>query len=337
MRGPMNRNRIAVVALLLALTTLPLFGSEEGTFDRTLKVNGAADIDVNTGSGSITVNRGSDGQVLIHATIRASDAWFSGDPAARIKAIQDNPPIEQSGNVIRIGHSNDSNLLRNVSISYDIQVPASTNLRAHSGSGHIRITGVGGPVDATTGSGGIEASQIASDVRLQTGSGGISLDNVAGQVRAHTGSGTIRGNNLGGAASVQTSAKFQGKALALANSNTGAQSGGSYLDFETGSGGIHLDNVAGEIRGRAGSGGIEVQGRQTGTWDLSTGSGGIRVQLPQDAKFNVAAHTSSGSVETDFPVTVQGTVNRRELNGPVNGGGPSLSLRTGSGGIRIEK
>lgn len=333
----MIRNRIALVVLLFSIAALPLFGAEEGTFDRTLKVTGAANVDVSTGSGSITVNRGSDGQVVIHAVIRASDNWFSGDPTERIKAIQQNPPIEQSGNVIRIGHTYDSSLLRNISISYDIQVPASTDLHAHSGSGHIRVSGVAGPVEATTGSGGIEASQIASNARLQTGSGGISLDNVAGQVRAHTGSGTIHGSNLGGGASVQTSAKFQGKALPLVAGGNSSSGGGSYLDFETGSGGIHLDNVVGEVHGRAGSGGIEVQGRQTGTWDLSTGSGGIRVRLPQDAKFDLMAHSSSGAIDTDFSVTVQGSVNRHELNGPVNGGGPSLNLRTGSGGIQIEK
>jgi DUF4097 and DUF4098 domain-containing protein YvlB len=315
-----------------------MLANEEGTIDRTLKVNGTVDLDIVTGSGSITINRGSDGQVVVHATIRASDAWFSGDPAERIKAIQNNPPIEQSGNVIRIGHSNDSSLLRNVSISYDVQVPASTTVRARSGSGHLRITGVSGPVEASTGSGGIDAAQISSDTRLETGSGGITLDHVSGQVRAHTGSGGIRGTDIGGYASVNTSAKFQGKGLPLASSgNSGTNAGNPYLDFETGSGGIHLDNVAGEVKARAGSGTIEIQGQQTGDWEMSSGSGGIHVRLPENAKFNLMARTSSGGVSTDFPVTVQGTVSRRELNGPVNGGGPTLRLHTGSGGIRIEK
>ena len=334
----MNRNRLAVLLLIASLFTLPLSAAEQGTFDRTLKVTGPVDLDISTGSGSITVSRGSDAQVVVHATIRASDGWFSGDPAERIKAIQKNPPIDQSGNVIHIGHSNDSELLRNVSISYDVQVPAATNLRARSGSGHIRISGVNGPVEATTGSGGIDASQVASDVRLQSGSGGINLESVSGQVRAHTGSGGIRGTNIGGYSTVNTAAKFQGKALPLASTGSkGAGAGNPFLDFETGSGGIRLDNVAGELRARAGSGTIEVQGQQTGDWDMTSGSGGIHVRLPENAKFNLMARTSSGTVNTDFPITVQGTVNRHELSGPVNGGGPSLNLRTGSGGIRIDK
>ena len=333
----MKPNRFAIFAALLLLATLPLLAANEGTFDRTLKVTGPVDLDVATGSGSITVNRGSDGQVVVHAVIRANHNWFSGDPAERIKAIQDNPPIEQSGNVIRIGHFYDSSRQRNISISYDIQVPATTNLHSHSGSGHIRIAGVNGPVDASTGSGGIDLTGVASDARLQTGSGGISVNNVAGQVRAHTGSGSITGDGLGGMSSVNSSAKLQGKALPLVSGGNSTASSGNYLDFETGSGSIHLQNVSGELKARTGSGNIEAQGRQTGDWNMHTGSGGIRVRLPENSKFNLMAHTSSGSVNTDFPITVQGTINRHELSGAVNGGGPRLELHTGSGSIHIEK
>lgn len=328
----------AAVAIACFVSTA-MFAVEEGTFDRTLKVTGPVDLEVSTGSGGITVTRGSGGQVVVHATLRASDnGWFSGNVSDRIRDIENNPPIEQSGNVIRIGHFYDSDRSRNISITYDIQVPADTKLRAHSGSGHIRINQVNGPVEANTGSGGIDLGDVQADVRAQTGSGNIALDNVSGEVRAHTGSGSIRGDRLGGASSVNTSAKFQGKALPLTSTGTtGPGSGNAYLDFETGSGGIHLQNVAGELKARTGSGSIEADGQQTGDWDLHTGSGGIRVRLPENAKFNLMARTSSGSVQTDFPITIQGSVNRRELSGAVNGGGPRLELHTGSGSIHIEK
>jgi hypothetical protein len=323
----MKSNRLAILLCLLCLLALPVFAAQEGSFDRTLKVSGNADIDVATGSGAITVTRGSAGQVVIHAVIRASDnGWFSGgsDPAARIKEIQDNPPIEQSGNIIRIGHFHDSDRQRNISISYDIQVPADVRLHTRTGSGHIRISRVNGPVEASTGSGGIEIGEVSSDVRLQTGSGDIDINNVTGQVRAHTGSGSIGGQKLGA------------KSM-LPSGTPSAASANSYLDLQTGSGSIRLQNIAGELKARTGSGNIEAEGQQTGDWDLNTGSGGIRVRLPESSKFNLMARTSSGSVSTDFPITVQGTVNKRELSGAVNGGGPRLELHTGSGSIHIER
>lgn len=323
----MKPNRLVLLLALLCLVTLQVFAAQEGTFDRTLKVSGPIDLDVTTGSGSITVNRGSESQVVVHATIRASDnGWLSGDPSARIKAIQDNPPVEQNGNVIRIGHFYDSERQRNISISYDIQVPADVRLHSRTGSGHIKIARVNGPVDASTGSGGIDIDEVASDARLQTGSGSIVINNVAGTVRAHTGSGSIGGDRIGGKT-----------ASAPAGASSFANSGRSYLDFETGSGNIRLQNIAGELKAHTGSGSIEAQGQQTGDWDLNTGSGGIRVRLPESSKFNLMARTSSGSVSTDFPLTIQGTVNRHELSGSVNGGGPRLELHTGSGSIHVEK
>ena len=329
--------RSAVALTVLLLVTAPLFAAQEGSFDRTLKVSGPVDLDVRTGSGGIVINRGSAGQVVIHATIRASDnGWFSGDVSGRIRDIENNPPVEQNGNVIHIGHFTDNDRQRNISISYDIQVPADVRVHSRTGSGGIRIAGVNGPIDAGTGSGGITVDSVPSDVRLETGSGSIRLNNVAGTVRCHTGSGSIEGDGIGGGSSVNTAAKFQGKALPLASEGSSG-SGRSYLDFETGSGSIRLQNVAGELRARTGSGNIEAQGQQAGDWELHTSSGGIRVRLPESAKFDLMARTGSGSVSTDFPITIQGTVNRRELSGSVNGGGPKLDLHTGSGSIHIEK
>lgn len=330
----MKMKHFVVVTIVAGLLGLQAFAAQEGSFDRTLKVSGTVDMDVSTGSGSITVNRGSSGQVVVHATIRASDrGWFSGDQTDRIRAIEQNPPVEQSGNVIRIGHFLDSERQRNISIDYDIQIPADAKLRAHSGSGHVRVTQVNGPVEAQTGSGGIEVGDLESDAHLQTGSGNITINNVAGEVRAHTGSGSISGDRIGGAGTSNAAMKSQGKALPVAEtSNTTA-----FLDFETGSGSIRLQRIAGELRARTGSGSVEVEGQQTGDWDVNTGSGGIRVRLPENSKFNLMARTSSGTVNTDFPITVQGTLKRHELSGPVNGGGPRLQLHTGSGSIHIEK
>src|SRR5690242_19407031 len=129
----MKVNRLAVLIVVSCLLTSPGFAAQEGGFDRTLKVNGPVDLDVSTGSGGITINRGGSGQVVIHATIRASEGWFSGDVSDRIRAIEQNPPIEQNGNVVRIGHFTDSERSRNISISYDIQVPA--DVRVHSRTG----------------------------------------------------------------------------------------------------------------------------------------------------------------------------------------------------------
>ena len=61
-------------------------------------MTGAVDLDVQTGSGDITVRTGDSTKVEIHAKIHGS-GW--GDVEQRIHEIENNPPIEQSGNTIR--------------------------------------------------------------------------------------------------------------------------------------------------------------------------------------------------------------------------------------------
>lgn len=322
----MTRRWLAVALLLGIALSLHAQSSVEGSFDRTLKVTGPVDLTVRTGSGSIDVHRGPAQVVTIHGRIRANAGWFSGDVADRVKKIEANPPIEQDGNVIRIGQDTDSWLLRNISISYEITVPQDTKLEAHSGSGSQTVQGVKGPVDVKAGSGGIHLTDIGSDAQASTGSGSVEVSNVQGAVRASAGSGSIRAYGVSGG--------FRGHAGSGNVEFRGAGAGN--VDAETGSGHIRVEGVKGTLRAETGSGGIEADGQPTGTWDLQSGSGSVRVRVPQDAAFEIYAHTGSGGISLGLPVTVEGKIDKHEIRGKVRGGGQfALNVRTGSGGIHI--
>src|ERR1700742_3982163 len=105
-------------AALIVLLCLPA-AAAEGSFERTLHVTGAVNLDISTGSGSVQVRTGSGSEVRISGHIKSTD-WF-GNNEDRVKQIEANPPIQQSGNDIRIGHL-DSDLLHNISISYELLV-----------------------------------------------------------------------------------------------------------------------------------------------------------------------------------------------------------------------
>jgi DUF4097 and DUF4098 domain-containing protein YvlB len=66
----------------------------------------------------------------------------------------------------------------------------------------------------------------------------------------------------------------------------------------------------------------------------------VHVRLPANAAFDANLSTNSGSLDVDAPITttVQGRVQetRKTINGKVRGGGPMLTVRTGSGDIHIE-
>jgi len=316
---------LLILAMAAAIATVPTMAGEEGHFDRTLAVTGAVDLDVQTGSGNITVRPGDSSKVEIHAKIHASSWHNDGDVEARIKSIEDNPPIEQTGNTIRIGHEMNREREHNISITYEIIVPAQTKLHSQSGSGDESAEGISGPVDATSGSGTLRITDVGGEARAQTGSGDVDLKSIKGASHVRSGSGSIHAISIGGAFTGQTGSGD----VRLEQSAPGD------VEISTGSGSVEVKSVKGAVRVSTGSGEIEAAGDPTGEWKLRTGSGDVTVTLAKDAAFDVYAHSSSGNIDTDREMAVQGNINHHEIHGKVNGGGVMVDLSTSSGTIRI--
>jgi hypothetical protein len=297
----------AVLVVLFASTTLFAY-NPQGTFEKTLQVNGPVDLEVLTHSGDVTVRAGSSGSVFIRGKIFVGDRWFGGRREDDVHAIEQNPPIRQSGNSIHIDYVN----YRNISVDYEITVPPDTTIRSRSGSGDQIIEGTHGNVDVQTGSGDVKLSRLNGEIRLQTGSGNIRAHDISGAVKGGTGSGDVEIE----------------------------ESGSGDIDLHTGSGNLSARGVQGGFHGETGSGDITAEGTQTGTWDMRTGSGNVRVKLPQNAAFDADISTSSGTVDVGQPVemTVQGRVgdSHKSIHGKVHGGGPTLRVHTGSGDIEIQ-
>ena len=293
--------------VLIALLSLPLLlhGSSEGHFDRTLQVNGSVSLDVSTGSGDIMVKTGNTNQVLVHGTVHSSN-WIFGDSNA-VQKVQSNPPIQQSGNSIRIGYDLPDDVKRHVSIDYEVTVPADTAVQAHSGSGNISVDGVRSSVEAHTGSGDIKARDIGSKFHAQTGSGNIQAQSVAAPFFAQTGSGDISAD----------------------------LTGSGDVDVHTGSGTIRVRGIKGGVRAQTGSGNIETDGSVAGPWQLHSGSGNITLAVGTANGFNLDAHTSSGSIHSNMQIVVQGSMKQNQLKGAVKGGGPDVEVSTSSGDIDI--
>jgi putative adhesin len=322
--------RFPLIALTLAIvsaSTLAL-AAEEGRFERTLNATGRVSLQIETGSGSINVRQGSANEVRVTGHIRQNNWGLFASHASpeEIKRLEDNPPIQQSGNDIRIGHIDDPELRRNVSISYEVVAPADTQLHSSTGSGSQQISGLSGTVEAEAGSGSLKLSDIGSGVRAHTGSGSIDIDNVKGSVFAHAGSGSIHATNVAGGFDGDTGSGH----LWLEQTAPGS------VRAETGSGGLELRNVHGSLQAHAGSGSIKAEGEATGEWVVRTGSGSVQLQLPQSASFDLNARTGSGVINLNHAVTVQGSIGRKEVRGKVGSGGVPVDVQTGSGNIAID-
>jgi DUF4097 and DUF4098 domain-containing protein YvlB len=299
---------LPALAAFVLLTTLA-FASEDGRFERNLKVTGIPQVDVSTGSGDIAVRQGDNTSIRVIGHIHAGHNWFgNSDVMDRVKRIEANPPIEQTGNIIRIGRIDDPELRRNISIDFEVWVPHETTLKASSGSGDVTIDNLKSMLTVSTGSGNVKVSQIDGDVRANTGSGDVILDAINGNVNGETGSGNI---SLG-------------------------MSGPGTVRLGTGSGDVTARNVKGGLRVHTGSGNVTADGDATSEWSMETGSGDVRVQLPQAAHFDLAAQTCSGDLRINREITLSGgTMDKHRMRGKVNGGGPLVELHTSSGNIDL--
>jgi hypothetical protein len=303
-----SRCVLATALVVLFASTAVFASTPQGTFDRTLTVSGPVDLEVLTHSGDVTVRTGASSSVIIHGKIFVGDRWLRGSRQSDVNEIEQHPPIRQEGNSIHIDYLN----MHDISVDYEITVPPDTTVRSRSGSGDQTIEGTRGNADIQTGSGDVKLARLTGEVRLQTGSGNVRAHDIAGTIKGGAGSGDIEIE----------------------------ETGSGDLDLHTGSGNITARGIQGGLHAEAGSGDITAEGTQSGTWEIRSGSGNVHVRLPGNSAFDADISTSSGTVDVDSPIemTVQGRVqdSRKTIRGKVRGGGPLLSVRTGSGDVHIQ-
>ena len=248
--------------------------SESGSsmsFDRAFSVSGEAQLFVSTGSGNIHLTRGSGNEVHIHGKIHVSHNG-SEEQSHQIAA---NPPIEQSGNVIRVGQQHEQHW-RGISIDYQIEAPAGTLLAATSGSGDIVDEGVGKNAKLETGSGDIRATGLDGPFEVKTGSGNITADQTGqGDVKAETGSGDIEIKDVHGS--------FRGQTGSGDIKATGTPS--APWTLETGSGNIEIS-----------------AGNAPLTLDASTGSGSVTTDHEMLVKGSLNQHHITGNLNGGGPL-----------------------------------
>jgi hypothetical protein len=242
---------VALGLISIAMTSGLLIGAEEqGSFDKSLTVTGAVDLDVKTDSGGIVVVTGSPGFVRIHAILRAQHGWFgSGDVAAHIRELEHNPPVQQDGNRVKIGYVQNRDLLTDVSMHLEIETPPDTRLQARVGSGGIRVAGIHGLADCRTDSGGIEVNDVGSGVHAVADSGGIHIHSAKGPVFAHADSGGIEATDVARDVDAQTdSGRIEISQTSPATIHAKADSGGVRVKLAAGAGyDINAESDSGHI------------------------------------------------------------------------------------------
>jgi DUF4097 and DUF4098 domain-containing protein YvlB len=317
-----HRLSLLLLSAIVVLTGCESGPSVSGAFDRSFNVTGPTRLELNNASGDVNITGSSDGKVHVRGEVRASGFGIDST-RKRLDDTLANPPIEQKGDTIRIGK--DMSRMRNISITYAIQVPRATEVDANVASGAQTIRNVTGPVtvraasgsirleniqrdaEVTTASGTISATDVGSDLHVSTASGNVELSGIKGNVRASTVSGVIR----------------------IARP-------GARVEASNTSGEIEIQGASNDVKAHAISGLVTVQGNPGADsyWDLKSVSGGVQLHVPAAASLHLSAEASSGDIRSDIPIVVE-EQGKHSLRAHMGSGGGRVDVRTVSGEIRV--
>jgi len=196
----------------------------------------------------------------------------------------------------------------NISAHFEVEVPAETRTELHTGGGGITLSGLRGAAEVKTSGGPIEVTGLNGNLEAYTSGGPIRVREVTGDAHLGTSGGPIDAQSVEGSLTAHTSG-----------------------------GGIKIERVSGYVEAKTSGGSIHATyspgNRHGGV--LETSGGHIEIAIDPSANLNLDASTSGGSVSSDLPVRVVGTVSHSHMQGSIGSGGEELRLHTSGGSIHI--
>jgi DUF4097 and DUF4098 domain-containing protein YvlB len=302
-------------------------GREEQTDRQTKTVKIGTDGELTLGNiaGDITVTRANGGEATIEIvkTARARTV----DEAREFLGLVTVTVTERSGRAevktVYPGDEMRRNNRRNVNVSvaYTVSTPAGTRLTIGSISGSINASGIKGDVSANSISGSVHIANAGRIASAKSISGDVEILDTQTD-------GTMEVSSVSGTVTVRK--------VAARSIDVGSISGSVVVQD------ARCDRVqAHTISGNVEFGGTLAKG---GRYELNSHSGDVRVALAGNTGFEVEATSFSGSIRSDFPVTIGGdrsgqqfSPRRRALRGVYGDGSAVLSLTSFSGSVVITK
>ena len=314
---------IALLSIVVALAGCQMGPYVSSSFDRSLDVSGPIRLELSNVSGDVSVVGSADGKVHVHGDVRVSGFGF-GNPQKRLDDLVSSPPVELKGDTLRVGK--ETTRLRNVSISYAIEVPRDTEVNSASVSGSQLVRNVRGPVQASSVSGTVRGQDIGREVRLSSTSGSVTAENCGDDVRATSVSASV------------TVLNAKGDVLAHSVSgNVEVKNPGGRVDANSSSGSVEVRDANGDVKAHATSGRVIVQGNPSGNsyWELKTVSGSVDIGVPSSASFHLSAGAVSGQIRAQVPIMIE-EQGKHSLRAHMGDGGGRVEIHTISGSIEVQ-
>ncbi|UUV33978.1 DUF4097 domain-containing protein [Amycolatopsis roodepoortensis] len=256
------------------------------------EAEGPIEIDVSVGIGRVTIEL--TGESGVHAEVRRDGgeqqpwvdgmtsllSWvgerfgdqLGGSPVGSAGDAVAQTRIEKVGNRLVV-QAPKAWQLKNVPLAVTVRAPAGSHLEVRAGAADVTVTGSAGRADLLTGAGKIGLERADGSAIVRTGTGDIKLGPTLSGLQLRTGSGSVEAASVSGS-----------------------------VTLATGTGDVWLGEVAGEVLARTGSGSLSVADAASGTLELTTGSGEVRVGIRGGVQAEIDLSSTTGSVSSELEV-----------------------------------
>jgi DUF4097 and DUF4098 domain-containing protein YvlB len=295
-------------------------------FTETYKVGGEATLDLNhvTGDVRVTAARGNEIRVEAIKRVRHRDT-DEGKRLLNLLRVE----VSQVGNrvEVRTSYPRTSGRSTSLSVDYTISVPAAAAVAIKTISGDVGVNGVRGEVRAETVSGDVDVVATPNLALAKAISGDVRARDIGAPTSLTLG--TVSGSVIASALKVRT------------------------LEAGSVSGDVQLSNLQVErLTAKTVNGDIDYDGTlaRGGRYEFNAHSGSVRLVLASVTGFELDASTFSGSIRSDFPVTLRSTErdpsgdargrrgsSQRAIRGTFGDASAFLSVRSFSGTVVITK
>ncbi len=303
-----------ILRATVLLITVSIFGvshaaerNEETTTSFQVQPGGTLRIDADVGDVNIVTRDTSTLGVTLKRRVKVTDA-------AEVDRLLEKLSIGrvQNGNEIRVTVRVDDKAgrIRNkIDLDFDITMPREFNVALQT-SGSASIGEIRGRVDAATSGGSLKLGDVSGAVTASSSGGSLEVGDVGAPLDARSSGGSIKAGRIAGAVVAHAS-------------------GGSVL--------IEQARDAIDASAAGGSVAASISNQPKSSCRLTASGGSVDLRLPPAAAVTVDASATPGEVDTDFEIAPRQASRGRRSKGPINGGGPTVTLRASGGSIRLRK
>lgn len=305
-------------------------------------------VEVKTSGGSIAVTGGNNADARVEVYVnsnreRSGQTLTKEEIQKRLAEDYELTVTASNGKLIARAKpkERDMDWKRGLNISFRVFVPQKVSTELNTSGGDIQLANISGEQHFTTSGGDLQIDRVSGRTKGSTSGGSIHLKNSKDNMELTTSGGDIKANDCTGNMHLATS----GGSLQLTNLN-------GLINASTSGGDVNGDNITGELSARTSGGDIDLRDLAC-SLETSTSGGNLEVAIKKAGKY-IKLNNSGGDISLQLPKNISadldlqadqvnvgkldafnGTIEKDEVRGKLNGGGVRISADAGSGNVSL--